>query len=236
MNLISLCKHAGMPSFVALTVIATTFTTPMAVAQVAGETTQVSTTVSESTHTAMGWSVKKTLMGKNIYNDLGQKVGEVEDLIIAPDRNVSYVIVGAGGFIGIGRHDVAISVAQIQNKAGKLVMPGATKDSVKLLSAFTYANNNNNNTDRDQFLALADQDIARGKAKVVDLEKDVVNASQELKAGITQRMNRLDIDVKAAQAKLDEMRRADVARWRSYEAGVNAATDRLRKSMVTAAA
>ena len=60
----------------------------------------------------MGWSVKKTLMGKTIYNDVGQKIGTVEDLIVSPERNVSYVIVGAGGLVGVGRHDVAIPVAQ----------------------------------------------------------------------------------------------------------------------------
>ena len=95
-------------------------------AQVAGGTTTVDTSVIESTTLAMGWSVKRTLMGKTIYNDSGQKVGKVEDLIISPDKSVSYVIVGAGGFVGIGRHDVAIPVTQIDDKSGKLVMPGAT--------------------------------------------------------------------------------------------------------------
>jgi sporulation protein YlmC with PRC-barrel domain len=87
----------------------------------------------------MGWSVKKTLMGKTIYNDAGVKVGKVEDLIISPDKNVSYLIVGAGGFVGIGRHDVAIPVSQIQDKAGKLVLPGATKDTIKGMPEFAYA-------------------------------------------------------------------------------------------------
>lgn len=87
------------------------FTAGPATAQVAGGTTTVDTAVIESTRLAMGWSVKKTLMGKTVYNEAGQKVGKVEDLIIAPDRNLSYVIVGAGGFIGIGRHDVAIPVS-----------------------------------------------------------------------------------------------------------------------------
>jgi hypothetical protein len=54
----------------------------------------------------------------------GEKVGKVEDLIISPDKSVSYDIVGAGGFVGIGRHDVAIPFAQIHDQAGKLVMPG----------------------------------------------------------------------------------------------------------------
>ena len=93
-------------------------------AQVAGGTTTIDTSIVASTQLAMGWSVKKTLMGKTVYNDAGQKVGKVEDLIVSPDRNVSYVIVGAGGFIGLGRHDVAVPVGQITDKAGKLVLAG----------------------------------------------------------------------------------------------------------------
>ena len=68
-----------------------------ALAQIAGGTTTVDATITESTHIAAGWSVKKTLMGKTIYNDAGQKVGNVDDLIISPDRNVSHIIDGAGG-------------------------------------------------------------------------------------------------------------------------------------------
>lgn len=103
-------------------------------AQVAG----TATSVTESTKEAMGWSVKKTLMGKNVYNDADVKVGKVEDLIVSPEKNVSYVIVGAGGFVGINRHDVAIPVSQIQNNAGKLVLSGATKASIKAMPEFVY--------------------------------------------------------------------------------------------------
>jgi hypothetical protein len=101
-------------------------------AQVAGVTSTVDARIVESTQIAMGWSVKKTLLGKTIYNDAGIKVGNVEDLIISPDKKVTYVIVGAGGFVGIGRHDVAIPITQIQDQSGKLVMPGATKDRIDL--------------------------------------------------------------------------------------------------------
>jgi len=119
----------------ALTVMGTLCTAMPVVAQVAGS----ATTVTDSTATAMGWSVKKTLMGKTIYNDANQKIGKVEDLIISPDKNVSYVIVGAGGFVGINRHDVAIPIAQIQDHTGKLVLGSATKESIKAMPEFVYA-------------------------------------------------------------------------------------------------
>lgn len=215
----------------ALALIATLSVGAPAAAQVAGGSTTVDTTIVESTQIALGWSVKKTLLGKTVYNDAGLKVGKVEDLIIAPDRNVSYVIVGAGGFIGIGRHDVAIPVTQIQDKSGKLVMAGATKDTIKSLPAFTYVNDS---ARRDQFVAAADKDIARGKARVADLEKKAGAAATETKARIDLQISALQVDLKSAEAKLGEMKHATAVRWKEFEADVNAATARVRKSIETA--
>ena len=99
-------------------------------AQVAGSTT-TSATLIESTQVAMGWSAKKAILGKVVYTESGQPIGKVEDLIISPEKNLSYFIVGAGGFVGIGRHDVAIPVSQIKGVSGRLVMPGVTKDVLK---------------------------------------------------------------------------------------------------------
>ena len=129
-------KNFSALTFAALAVAGAICSTTPVVAQVAGS----ATTTIETTKAAMGWSVKKTLMGKTVFNDVDVKVGKVEDLIVAPDKNVSFVIVGAGGFVGIARHDVAIPVAQIQNKAGKLVLVGATKESIKAMPEFVYTN------------------------------------------------------------------------------------------------
>ena len=199
-----------------------------ALAQVAGGTTTETLIVTESTQLALGWSVKKTLLGKTIYNDAGEKVGKVEDLIISPDRSVSYVIVGAGGFIGIGRHDVAIPVTRIQDKAGKLVMPGATKDMIKAMPQFAYANNT---AQRDRFIAAADSDITKGKARVADLEKRAGAAATEAKGKIDLQITALKVDVTSAETKLTELKQATAVRWKEFEAGVSAATARLRKSI-----
>ncbi|MBP6530030.1 MAG: PRC-barrel domain-containing protein [Burkholderiales bacterium] len=197
-------------------------------AQVAGATTTVGVSITESTQLAMGWSVKKTLMGKSVYNDAGQKVGTVQDLIISPDRNVSYVIVGAGGFVGIGRHDVAIPVVQIQDRAGKLIMAGATKDAIKALPRFEYATDT---TRRDQFVATAEKDIANGKKRVADLEKATSAAAADVKVRIDSQVAALKSDVTSAEGKLTELKKATVTHWRDFEAGVSAATARVRKSL-----
>ncbi len=197
-------------------------------AQVAGQTTSLGVSITESTQIATGWSVKKTLLGKTVYNETGQKVGKVEDLIVAPSHDVSYVIVGAGGFVGIGRHDVAIPVSRIQDQGGKLVMAGATKEGIKALPSFHYADNS---AGRDAFMARAQDDIAKGKVQVAELEKRASTAAADAKAQIEGKVAELQVDVKHAEAKLAELQRASASRWHEFEASVNAATARVRKSI-----
>ncbi len=96
-------------------------------------------TVNEIVVLANGWSAKKQILGHDVYNDKNEKVGKVYDIIIAPDKAVSYGIIQAGGFLGIDRHDVAIPVNQFKMQGGKIVLPGATKDVIKAMPEFQYA-------------------------------------------------------------------------------------------------
>ena len=108
-------------------------------AQVAGSTS-LGVTAEELRAVAVGWSAKKQVLGKTVYNENKEKVGAIDDLIIAPDRAVSFAIIGAGGFVGLGRHDVAILVTQLkQADDGKILLPGATKQAIKAMPRFEYA-------------------------------------------------------------------------------------------------
>jgi sporulation protein YlmC with PRC-barrel domain len=108
-----------------------------ALGQVAGSTT-LGVTVDEQKALAVGWSAKKQILGKTVYNSSGEKIGEVEDLIITPEKAVSYTIVGTGGFLGMAQHDVAIPVGQLKLDGDKLMLPGATKEGLKALPKFEY--------------------------------------------------------------------------------------------------
>ena len=109
-------------------------------AQVAGSTT-IGVSVEELKAVAIGWSAKKKILGKAVYNEKNEKIGVVDDLIITPDKSVSYAIIGAGGFLGIGKHDVAIPVGQFKEDKdkGRIVLAGATKDALKAMPKFEYA-------------------------------------------------------------------------------------------------
>jgi sporulation protein YlmC with PRC-barrel domain len=107
-------------------------------AQVAGTTT-IGVTVAELNDVINGWSVKRQLLDQSVYNDKDEKIGKIEDVILNKDRTASYGIVSTGGFLGIGAHDVAIPSKQIQLKGDRLVLMGATKETLRAMPPFEYA-------------------------------------------------------------------------------------------------
>jgi hypothetical protein len=85
-----------------------------------------------------GYSAKKSFIGKAVYSDDNKKIGTITDLIIAPDTSLAYVVIGAGGFVGMGRHNVAVETNALQFQNGKFVLPGATKETLKSAPKLEY--------------------------------------------------------------------------------------------------
>jgi len=200
----------------------------LAQAQVSASSTTQGASVAGNTELATGWSVKRNLMGKIVHNEKGERVGRVRDLILAPDKRVLYVIVGVGGFAGLGRHDVAVPIAQLQDEAGKPVMPGASRESLKALPAFDYANDR---MLREQFIAAAEKDVAQAKTAIADLEKKLATATADAKVRLNEQIAALKEQVQAVETKLTELKNASARRWHEFEAAVSAATARLRDSL-----
>ena len=106
--------------------------------------TPLGVTVTEMEAVVVGWSVKRDLMGKTVTNDKKERIGKIEDIIVAPGSgskmpHASVAIIGVGGFLGMARHDVAIPTDQIKIEGSNLVLPGATKEALKATPAFEYA-------------------------------------------------------------------------------------------------
>ena len=194
-------------------------------AEVVGATI-IGVTVSEVSEIATGWSVKKSILGKTIYNEKGDKIGSVDDLIIAPNKTLSYAIIGAGGFLGMGKYDVAIPITQINEVNGKMELKGATKESIKQMPKFEYAPKTAN---REAFVANAEKDIQKGKDKLAELNKKASTEKNDLKVKIDAEIVELQQQIKNAETKLTELKNATQKKWREYEAGVTAAIASVRK-------
>jgi sporulation protein YlmC with PRC-barrel domain len=93
--------------------------TKMLAAALLGTTLLVGSTVAQtstppaSAKSATGndqgqWRSSK-MIGVEVYNKANEKLGSIEDLVISTNGNIGSVIVGVGGFLGVGEHSVSVS-------------------------------------------------------------------------------------------------------------------------------
>lgn len=58
------------------------------------------------------------LMGKTVMGQNNERIGDINDLVLSPDGQVVGVVVGVGGFLGIGEKSVAIPFANLKPTPG----------------------------------------------------------------------------------------------------------------------
>jgi sporulation protein YlmC with PRC-barrel domain len=75
-----------------------------------------------------------SLIGSTVYTPANETVGDINDLIIGLDGKVQGVVIGVGGFLGLGEKDVAVKMDEIT------VQPeDANKNNVRLILNSTKA-------------------------------------------------------------------------------------------------
>lgn len=85
-----------------------------------------------------GYRASKVI-GSTVVNEAGDTVGKIDDIIVGPDVKAPFVVLSVGGFLGVGDKLVALPYEQMRTNGKKIVLPGATKDSLKSLPEFKYA-------------------------------------------------------------------------------------------------
>ena len=59
------------------------------------------------------WRSSK-LIGVNVYNEANEKIGAIEELIVDKSSKVENIILGVGGFLGMGEHYVAVPMDKLK--------------------------------------------------------------------------------------------------------------------------
>jgi sporulation protein YlmC with PRC-barrel domain len=91
------------------------------------------------------WRSSK-LIGINVYNQANEKIGAVEELIVDKSGRVENVILGVGGFLGMGEHYVAVPMDKlmwVNEPVRTSSTTTADKTTVGANSATTDANRSN---------------------------------------------------------------------------------------------
>lgn len=88
---------------------------------------------------ATGWRSTK-IVGSDVVNNANDTIGKIDDLIISNDGKTLYAIISVGGFLGMGTHLVAVPYDSLTMTPKKIELAGATKEGLKALPEFKYAN------------------------------------------------------------------------------------------------
>ncbi len=59
------------------------------------------------------WRASK-LVGLSIYNDSNENLGSISEILVDNSGKINAVIVGVGGFLGVGQHDIAVSFDKLK--------------------------------------------------------------------------------------------------------------------------
>jgi sporulation protein YlmC with PRC-barrel domain len=96
---------------IAMALLTTALMTGVASAQ---STTNKSDTANVTKmHQEGEWRATK-LAGVSVYNESNEKIGDVNDVILDKSGKATTVILGVGGFLGMGEHYVAVTFDQLK--------------------------------------------------------------------------------------------------------------------------
>ena len=97
------------------------------------------------------------IRGVDVYDDQNEKIGSVDDVLVDSHGNVKAVVIGVGGFLGVGERNIAVpfgelhwqvnttrttngqQVAQDTNHPTRATLPGATREQLQRAPEFKYA-------------------------------------------------------------------------------------------------
>jgi len=68
------------------------------------------------------WRTSK-VVGLSVYNDNDQSIGSINDLLTDKSGNIKAVVLGVGGFLGVGAHLVAVPFDKVKFVMRRLLIP-----------------------------------------------------------------------------------------------------------------
>jgi PRC-barrel domain len=87
---------------------------------------------------AAGFRASKVI-GSKVLNEASETIGKIDDLLVTRDGREPYAVLSIGGFLGMGTHLVVVRYDSLKFAGNKIVLPGGTKDGLKMLPAFQYS-------------------------------------------------------------------------------------------------
>ena len=88
-------------------------------------TTAAPAAASDTSSLKGSWRTSK-LVGLNVYNDSNESLGSINDLLTDKSGDIKAVVIGVGGFLGVGEHLVAVPLDKVKFVDEPIAYTGAS--------------------------------------------------------------------------------------------------------------
>lgn len=146
-----------------------------------------------------GWSAENFIDHMKVVGQNGNKIGKVDDLVIAPDGRLLSVVIEVGGFWKINDRRAAVPWNEVKVQSNSIVTP-VTKNNVAQYSYFNYSglpgskialNGNNNGgglfggNSNDNNGAMAQNTLGNGQGNALGGGNNgqIMNGNAQMNAG-----------------------------------------------------
>ncbi len=97
-----------MTKFVAAALIGSTLTLAPALAQTSADAQR------QINASSTGQWQASQLLGLDVYDNRNEKIGDVKELMMDKSGKIDKAVLGVGGFLGLGEHDVAVNFSELK--------------------------------------------------------------------------------------------------------------------------
>ena len=80
--------------------------------------------------------VQGRLIGRDLYDRTGQKIGTIRNLLKAPNGVIEAVLVEVGGYLGLGDKTIAVPATQLESKNNQLGAADLTRHGAEELPSY----------------------------------------------------------------------------------------------------
>ena len=135
-----LLASTALATLVSTSVMAASTTTNATATTTATGTETVATT--DANAAIQGSSLASDLIGSAVYGSASEDadmIGDINDIVISPEGEVAAVIVGVGGFLGIGEKDVSVSydtIEWVDRDGDRWLVANMTREQLESAPAF----------------------------------------------------------------------------------------------------
>jgi sporulation protein YlmC with PRC-barrel domain len=118
------------------------------------------------------WKASKTL-GLKVYNDKNENIGQITELLFDKQGQIEAVVIGVGGFLGVGKREIAVPLSEIKPPSQEKV-----KDASGSTPLETGKSENMSNNDQKRSKM---EDIGTPPYAVLKMTSDDLKSAPEFK-------------------------------------------------------